>query len=567
MSELVIGYKSKAQEARSQKAVRASISAAAAKTGQKLSYERRLSVGAALVSLGGTQPAQDVTKLMDYFRADPNVAYAVPNGRAQTQSVTSPNDPRFAEQWSLTEAKAGMHVQDAWGTSTGTGVTVAVLDDGIAKHSDLDANVTQGADIVSDPFTANDGDGRDDDPSDPGSGAKAGECGKDQPAQDEPSSWHGTHMAGIIAAPSDNGNGIAGVAPGAKLEPVRVTGRCGGTDSDISDGIMWAAGAHVDGVSDNKTPANVISMSLGHKGDCPAFVQSAIDQAVQRGSTVVVAAGNRGDAEKPVDASQFSLASCKNVITVAATDREGNKAEYSNFGTVDIAAPGGDMRKNVGDGILSTFNSGTFAPEAESFQFEVGTSQATAHVSGLAALMLSANPQLTPAEIKAAIKANARPIPGKCDEGCGAGLADAAKTVAAVAKNAPGSSSPSDSPSGAASDAPSDAPSAPDAPPAASEPSDGSGSNGAGAGTELSACLHNSCQVEVTGGDTIQLDGARGVDELKINSVADNAVDLTGTSGSGSQNAQQTAPGTSQLNNLVVDIISVDGDRATIRLS
>ncbi|MFE1315142.1 S8 family peptidase [Streptomyces sp. NPDC058755] len=578
VSELVIGYKSKAQEAHSTKAVRAGISAAAAKTGMKLSYERRLSVGATVVSLGGAQPAKNVTKLMDYFRANPDVAYAVPNGQMQAQSVTSPNDPRFAEQWNLTEAKAGMNVQDAWGTTTGNGVTVAVLDDGIAKHSDLDDNVIQGADIVSDTFTANDGDGRDDDPSDPGNGTKEGECGKDpegKPSPAAPSSWHGTHMAGIIAAPSDNGNGIAGVAPGAKLEPVRVIGRCGGADADISDGIMWAAGAHVDGVSDNKTPANVINMSLGHKGQCPPFMQSAIDKAVQRGSTVVVSAGNRGLAPAPVDASQFTPANCKNIITVAATDREGNRAEYSNFGSVDIAAPGGDGRKNNGDGILSTFNSGTSAPDAESFQFEVGTSQAAAHVSGLVALMLSANPKLTPAEIKTAIQANARPIPGTCDGGCGAGLADAAKTVTAGAKGAPGSGSPSgspsDSPSDSASGSPSgsasDAPASPDTPPASSAPSDGSGSEGAGTGTDLSACLHNSCQVEVTGGDTIQLDGAAGVDEVKINSVSDNTVDLTGTSRNGSQNAQQTAPGTSKLNNLVVDIISVDGDRATIRLS
>ncbi|MER5908238.1 S8 family peptidase [Streptomyces mirabilis] len=571
VSDLVIGYKSKAQEAHSETAVRAGISAAAAKTGLKLSYERRLSVGAALVSLGGAQPAQDVTKLMDYFRADPDVAYAVPNGRMQAQSVTSPDDPRFPEQWNLTEATAGMNVQDAWGTTTGEGVTVAVLDDGIAKHSDLDANVIQGTDLLSDTFTANDGDGRDDDPSDPGNGVKEGECGKDlngKPLPAAASSWHGTHMAGIIAAPSDNGNGIAGVAPGAKLEPVRVTGRCGGNDADISDGIMWAAGEHVDGVSDNQTPANVINMSLGHPGECPPFMQSAIDKAVQRGSTVVVAAGNRGGKPAPVDASQFTPANCKNIITVAATDREGNRAEYSNFGSVDIAAPGGDMRKNVGDGILSTFNSGTGAPDAENFTFEVGTSQATAHVSGLVALMLSANPELTPAEIKTAIMANARPIPpDKCDGGCGAGLADAAKTVAAAAKVVPGSGSPSDSASDAPSGSASDAPASPDAPPAASAPSDGSGSEGAGDGTDLSACLHNSCQVEVTGGDTIQLDGADGVDELEINSVSDNTVDLTGTSDSGSQNAEQTAPGTSQLNDLVVDIIEVDGDRATIRLS
>lgn len=538
-SGLIVGYKSKAKESRSAEAVREGIKTAAARTGEKPSYERRLGNGAALVDLGGVQPAKDVAELMDRFRADPDVAYVVPDRVVRAQSVTSPNDPRLPEQWNLSEAKAGFDVPDAWGTSTGQGVTVAVLDTGIAKHSDLDANGVPGFDFVSNNFTAKDGDGRDSDPSDSGDATKKGECGTDiagkpVPEQDLGSSWHGTHMAGIVAAVSDNGQGIAGVAPGAKVQSVRVLGRCGGANSDVIDAITWASGGGVPGVADNKTPAKVINMSLGEPGPCDQAMQSAIDGAVQRGSTIVVAAGNRGGATAPRDAAQFVPANCRNVITVAATDREGNRAEYSNFGSVDFAAPGGDMRTSPGDGILSTFNSGTDAPASESFAFEVGTSQAAAHVSGLAALMIAVNPSLTPAEIEQAMKDNARPLPGECVGGCGVGLTDAAKTVESVSKGTPSAGD--------------------------GQPADG---------TDLGACFDNACEVEVTGGDTIQLDGTAGVDELKIDSVADNTLTVTGLSGNGAQQstASQTAPGRSTINDLVVDLIRIDGDRAIIRLS
>ncbi|WP_438947158.1 S8 family serine peptidase [Streptomyces bicolor] len=334
-------------------------------------------------------------------------------------------------------------------------------------------------------------------------------------------------------------------------------GRCGGATSDIVDGITWASGGKVEGVADNKTPAKVINMSLGGPGACDQATQSAIDDAVQRGTTVVVSAGNKGNAPAPRDAAEFTPANCRNVITVAATDREGNRAEYSNFGSVDIAAPGGDTRTNDGDGILSTFNSGPDGPESEELVFEVGTSQAAAPASGLAALMISADPALTPAEIEQAIKDNARPLPGACEGGCGAGLADAAKTVESVSKGAapPSTGSPS---------APPADPSAPTA-----DPSAPAGTGQPTDGTDLGACLDNACEVEVKGGDTIQLDGTKGVDELSIDSVADNALTMTGSSGSGAQpsTASQTAPGQSTINDLVVDLVSVDGDRAVIRLS
>ncbi|MER6127624.1 S8 family serine peptidase [Streptomyces sp. NPDC001795] len=585
VSGLIVGYKSKAQEAHSEKAVREDIGTAAAKTGEKLSYKRRLGIGAALVSLGGVQPAKDVAKVMNQLRADSDVSYVVPDSQVPTSddtprldaaagnaSLPSDGTDYASKQWNLSDPKVGMDVPDAWRTSTGKGVTVAVLDTGITKHSDLDANVVPGPDFISDNDDANDGDGRDSDPSDPGDFAKAGQCPVDE-ATSQTSSWHGTHIAGIVAA-LDNGKGTVGVAPDAKLQPIRVLGSCITPDSDIIDAITWASGGSVPGVPDNSTPAKVINMSLGSEGPCTPPMQSAVDQAVQRGSTIVVAAGNQGSRRGPQDAHNFDWASCNHVITVAATDRKGDRAFYSNFGSVTVAAPGGDTTGTPENGILSTSNSGQTAPAAENYRFEMGTSQATAHISGLAALMLSVNPELTPAEIATTIQANARPIPGTCEGGCGAGLADAAKTVEAVAKgdSSAATDSPVTPPSDSPSDSPSDAPSSPASLPAS--PSDGTGTGagtgaGTGTGADLSACLHNDCHVEVTAGDTIQLDGAAGVDELSIDSVSDNTVAFTGSSGNGSQQSSdsQTAPGQSQINNLVVDIISVDGDRATIRLS
>ncbi|WP_405593982.1 S8 family serine peptidase [Streptomyces sp. NBC_01410] len=436
---LIVGYKPKAPGARSDTAVRQDTKAVAAQAEEKLSFDRRLGTGAVLVDLGGEQPAKDVAEVMDQFRADPDVAFVVPDRTVRAAAVASPsnpNDPRLGEQWDLTEARAGMNVPDAWRTSTGRGVTIAVLDTGSAPHSDLAANTVAGYDFITDAFTAKDGGGRDNDASDPGDASKAGDC-KDalgRPLPAARSSWHGTHVAGTVAAVADNGKGVVGVAHGAKVQPVRVLGRCGGSTSDIVDAITWASGGAVAGVPANGTPAQVINMSLGGGGACDPATQGAIDSAVQRGTTVVVAAGNENS-----DAASSSPASCNNVITVAATNRAGDKAGYSNFGNaVDISAPGGVTNRNPAalDGILSTLNSGADAPAAETFAFYEGTSMAAPHIAGLAALLKAAMPALTPAELERAMKDNARPLPGTCAGGCGSGLADAARTVANVAGGA-----------------------------------------------------------------------------------------------------------------------------------
>ena len=422
---LIVGYKSGATEAKSNKAAAADAESKAEKTGEDIDFQRRLGTGAALVELGTHPTRASVADVVAQYKADPQVAYVVPD-RLNKPTAVTPNDTEYSKQWDLFESTAGMNVPGAWDTTTGSGVTVAVIDTGYVAHSDLAANIVGGYDFISDTAVSVDGNGRDSNPADPGDWYNANECGAGIPAST--SSWHGTHVAGTIAAATNNGKGIAGIAHGAKISPVRVLGKCGGYDSDIIDAITWASGGTVSGVPANTNVAKVINMSLGGGGACSSATQSAINGAVNRGTSVVVAAGNENQ-----NVSGASPANCNNVIAVAATNRAGSRASYSNYGSlVDIAAPGGETRTSTANGILSTLNSGTKTPSSENYDFYQGTSMATPHVAGLAALMKSANSALTPAQIESAMKANARALPGTCSGGCGAGLADAAKTVQAV---------------------------------------------------------------------------------------------------------------------------------------
>ncbi|MFM9701467.1 S8 family peptidase [Streptomyces galilaeus] len=421
---LIVGYKSAAAEASSNQAAEADAAAKGKETGEDLDFERRLGTGAALVDLGSGLTGADVADVVAEYRADPQVAYVVPD-RLNTAKA-DPNDTEYAKQWDLYEAAAGMNVPGAWTTATGTGVTVAVIDTGYVAHTDLAANIVGGYDFIADTAVSVDGNGRDSNPADPGDYYAANECGSGIPASN--SSWHGTHVAGTIAAVTNNSKGIAGIAHGAKISPVRVLGKCGGYDSDIIDAITWASGGTVSGVPANTNVAKVINMSLGGDGACTSATQSAINAAVSRGTTVAVAAGNEND-----NVANHSPGNCNNVISVAATSRTGAKASYSNYGSlVDISAPGGQTSTGTANGILSTLNSGTKTASTESYAYYQGTSMATPHIAGLVALMKSANSSLTPAQIETAIKSNARALPGACSGGCGAGLADAAKTVQAV---------------------------------------------------------------------------------------------------------------------------------------
>lgn len=334
--------------------------------------------------------------------------------------TTAPNDTYWSRQWGMT-SNNGINAPGAWATSTGSGVTVAVIDSGITEHPDLAGKVLSGYDFITDSDEAGDGDGRDADPSDEGDWTEAGTCTK----RDTPSSWHGTHVAGVIGAATNNGQGVAGAAPDAQILPVRALGHCGGTDVDIADAITWASGGRVPGVPTNSHPAKVINMSLGGTSSyCPTSYQRAIDAAVSRGTTVVVAAGNES-----MDASRSTPANCRNVVAVGATGQTGAQSYFSNYGsTVDVSAPGGD--DSTGDLILSTVNSGKTTPQSAAYGYMEGTSQATPHVAAVAALMLSANPGLTPARVEELLKQSVNPA--SCSSACGTGIVDARKAVQAA---------------------------------------------------------------------------------------------------------------------------------------
>ncbi|HVE74698.1 MAG TPA: S8 family serine peptidase [Mycobacteriales bacterium] len=424
--------------------------------GQRLALSRRLSTRGTLLSVDRELNAEQARALMDRFARRASVAYVEPDVR-MTATLT-PNDTDYAKQWHYSEALAGMNLPAAWDSATGAGVTVAVLDTGITTHSDLAANVVGGYDFVSDATAARDGNGRDSNPADQGDWYALGECGP--LAGSSNSSWHGTHVAGTIAALTGNAKGVSGVAFNAKIQPVRVLAKCGGTLADIADAITWASGGAVAGIPANPNPAKVINMSLGGSGTCGATYQNAINGAVARGTTVVVAAGNSN-----ANAANYQPSSCTSTVVVASSDREGNRASYSNYGTiVDLTAPGGETA-TAANGVLSTLNTGTTTPAAESYAYYQGTSMAAPHVAGLAALVLGTQAQ-TPSQLEATLKAGTRPLPGTCSGGCGAGLADAAKTVASLgpapspSPTATATTSPSPSPTATATTSPSPSPTA-----------------------------------------------------------------------------------------------------------
>lgn len=334
-----------------------------------------------------------------------------------------PNDPYFSQQWGLFSAAAGINAQDAWDITQGTGAVIAVADTGYVPHPDLNNNLLPGYDMISSSSSARDGDGRDGNAIDEGDYTTFWTCG-----YSSNSSWHGSHVAGIANATADDGIGITGVAPQAKHVPVRVLGTCGGSLSDIADGVLWSAGLPVAGLPTNNNPADVINMSLGGAGSCPGFMQDAINAATEAGSVVVVAAGNEN-----TDASGSVPANCDNVITVASVGVDGSRASYSNYGNVvDIAAPGGGN----GDGILSTIDSGSQGRAGAAYAKYQGTSMAAPQVAGVVALMRSANAALSPQDIETVLKSTARPFAGSCD-GCGTGLVDAHAALLAVTGGEP----------------------------------------------------------------------------------------------------------------------------------
>jgi serine protease len=389
---------------------------------------RMTATGAEVLRLEQPVTSAALRAFIAALAANPAVEYAEED--RLLHAVLTPNDALFNEQWHYFETVAGVNAPAAWDIVNGTGVTVGVIDTGYRPHADLAANIVGGYDFVSDAATANDGDGRDSDAQDPGDWNEEGECNG---AAARNSSWHGTHVAGTIAALTNDSNGVAGVAFGARVVPLRVLGRCGGFTSDIADAIMWGSGATVSGVPENPNPARVLNLSLGGVGACDTTSQIAIDIARSRGAVVVVAAGNSNQ-----DATNFTPANCSGVIAVAAVARDGSKAPYSNFGAVvDVAAPGGSTVNGAADGILSTLNDGTTTPGNDSYAFYQGTSMATPHVAGVAALMLSRNATLTPDALERRLRNSARPFPGTCID-CGTGIVDALAAINAAGDDAGG---------------------------------------------------------------------------------------------------------------------------------
>ena len=413
--------------------------------GESVSLNRKMRDGGWVSKLSGRRSPAALAAIAGRISALPNVAYAEPDLKMFAAAI--PNDPLFPVQWALfasTAGLSGINTPAAWDITSGTSdVVVAVIDTGITAHADLAGQTVPGYDFITNASIANDGGGRDATPSDPGDWVTTAEnalgtfagCG----ASD--SSWHGTHVAGTVAAKSDNAIGVAGVASGAKILPVRVLGKCGGSSSDIADAIRWSAGLAVTGVPTNPNPAAVLSISLGGVGACPVTYQNAINDAIAVGASVVVAAGNSN-----ADAASFSPANCAGVITVAASGATGNRAYYSNFGTsVEIAAPGGDssIASNgtvaaAGDftgEIASTLNAGLTSPSTDIYVYYQGTSMATPHVSGVAALVKSVQPSITPAALTALLRSTSTPFAAgsTCTTAlCGTGILDAANAVTAA---------------------------------------------------------------------------------------------------------------------------------------
>ena len=414
-----------------------------------LKHERMGSNGVQILSLDYKLLPMQVEAIARELSKNPLVEYAEPDYRMYAQSTT-PNDPSYSAQWHYFDSIGGVNLPLAWDRSKGAGVVIAIIDTGIRPHADLKPNILPGYDFISSITNSNDFDGRDANPEDPGNWQEIGDCGTDingakVPAAFVASTWHGTHVAGTAAAVTNNNLGVAGVAGGALILPVRALGKCGGATSDTVDGMRWAAGISVAGVPNNATPARVINLSLaGPAASCPTTLQSAINDVRAKGVTVVVIAGNGFDGAG-VDASTMSPANCAGVLTVASTTRYGGEAPYSGYGSsVTLSAPGGDTSLFLYDGILSTSNSGSRDPLSDTYGYKSGTSMAAPQVSGVVALLYALMPTITPELVKNMLTSSVRPFPSvrlpnfQCTTAdCGAGILDAAGAVANIVKLTP----------------------------------------------------------------------------------------------------------------------------------
>lgn len=438
------------------------VSALGQRTGLAERLSRSLGGDLSMILLDKPLADAELESALTLLRADPEVEFVEIDQRRYAQAV--PTDPMYVDQWYLqADQPSAVNFTAAWDLTTGRPDTViAVLDTGVRfDHPDLGRDgidpggrLVPGYDFVSGEsagsfVSANDGNGWDADASDPGDWVRNEDpAGPLANCDEHDSSWHGTRVAGMLGAITDNNTGIAGGIWNARILPVRVLGKCGGYDSDIIAGMRWAAGLSVPGAPANPTPAKILNLSLGGTGNCSSSYRQTITALTTAGVLVVAAAGNTdGEAvETP--------ANCAGVLAVAGLRQVGSKVGYSSLGPeVGIAAPAGNC-VNLGAGqpclfaLTTTSNTGLTVPGLYTYRTSIGTSFSAPIVAAIAGLMRAVNGELANSEMIARIKSGARPFPApdpaiptcpaldsltaQCNcttTTCGAGMADAPGAV------------------------------------------------------------------------------------------------------------------------------------------
>ena len=398
--------------------------------GEKLIFSQSMGNKTHIFRFQAPKSGKELTELIEQARMLPSIDQIEADIRVKMQSI--PNDPLFDPyQWSMKGQGqgyiGGINATGAWDTTQGDSSTIiAVVDTGVNPHPEFADRLLPGYDFFVTPYAPGG--------SDPGDWTAQNECDDNEPAEE--SSWHGTHVTGIIAAQGNNDIGMAGVNWNTKILPVRTLGKCGSSLSDMINGTLWAAGLPVPGVPINPYPAQIMNLSLSGEGVCPPLYQEVINRVLDQGILIVVAAGN-----KQGDISQYFPGNCDGVLTTIATNFNGDATSYTNLNVINpntmgiIAAPGGDGSRSLG--IISTISIGTTVPEGFSYSLQIGTSESVPHVVGIASLMLAINPELSGIELNSLLPATSRDFPegtlcAQYNNLCGLGIADAENAVQAA---------------------------------------------------------------------------------------------------------------------------------------